>query len=249
MGVMVEKTLTKFGLVEKEIKVYMTLLRLGSAPVRTIAAEAAINRTTTHDILHKFIDEGLVSFVDKDKHRLFTAESPEHLLIALKSKKESLDETKKELERLMPELKSLYEKSETKPKAKYFEGKVGVRSIQEDVLNTMSKQPNPLYYVISSSTIRETLRETYPNYNDDRVTRGIYVKTISFGAGGKLHGLDERKWLTYEEGAPTYTMLYANKVALISLDEKRQPLCVVVEDKNTYATQVMLFEALWKTLP
>lgn len=247
---MIETVLKKFGFSEKEILVYLTLLKLGSAPVRSIAERANINRSTTHQILNTFIGDGLVSFVDKVKHRYFTAEPPEHLITLLKSKRNELENTEQELQEVLPELKSLYEKSESRPKAKYFEGKVGVRAIQEDVLASMSRiTGDKCYYIISSSTIRGTLRETYPNYNEERIRLGLYVKTISFGAGGKLHGLDERKWLTYKEGAPTYTMLYAGKVALIALDENHQPISVVIEDKNTYQTQVMLFEALWKTIP
>ena len=246
---MIESVLKKFGLNDKEITIYLTLLKLGSASVRVIADKANINRTTTHDILTKLIEEGLVSFVDKSKHRYFTAESPQNLLQAIRMREQNLNGLQREVKEVLPELKSLYEKSTSKPKAKYFEGAVGIRSVQEDVLSKMSKHNEfELYYVISSSTIRDTLHKVYPNYDEVRVDNGIYVKTISFGAGGTLHGLDERKWLTLKRGAPTYIILYANKVALISLDENKEPICVVIEDKNTYETQVMLFEALWKTI-
>jgi len=63
-----------------------------------------------------------------------------------------------------------------------------------------------------------------------------------------LHGLDERKWISKKEGAPTYTMIYAGKIALISLDENGEPIGVVVEDKNTYKTQVMIFQTIWEKL-
>src|SRR3990167_4257695 len=143
---MVEKTLTQFGLAEKEISVYMALLMLGSAPVRTIADEVQINRTTVHEILHKLINDGLVSFVDKSKHRYFTAEPPESLLTALATKKNQLERVKKDVEAILPELKSLYEKSESRPKAKYFEGEAGLRSILQDVLTATERTSEKQYY-------------------------------------------------------------------------------------------------------
>ena len=244
---MFEKTLKKLGLQEKEVRVYLSLLKLGSDPVRKIAEEAELNRSTAHDILNKLIAEGLASFLDKTKHRYFTAEPPEHILSALKIRKDRLEETEREIQKILPELKSLYEKSESRPKARYFEGEVGLRSILKDVLNSVSRTVEKQYYVFSSSTIRETVHRAFPGYNQERTKLGISVKTISIGPGGGLHGLDERKWLSEKEGSPTYTLIYANKVALISL-ENSHPIGVVIEDKNTYQTQVMIFKALWEKL-
>src|SRR3989338_519007 len=126
---MLESALKKIGLNEKEISVYFELLKIGSGPVRKIAELAQINRTTVHDILNKLIEFGLVSFVDKEKHRYFTAESPEHLLNRVETKKNELEQARQDIAAVLPELKSLYEKSESRPKAKYFEGEAGLRGI------------------------------------------------------------------------------------------------------------------------
>jgi len=244
----IEIVLKNFGLSEKEIKVYLALLKLGSAAVRIIAKSADINRTTTHEILNKLIDQGLVSYVDKEKHRYFTAEPPAHLLHALKIREQNLEVITKDIKEIIPELKSIYEKSDTKPKAKYFEGDAGLRAVMQDVLDSVAHTPDKKYYVYSSSAIRDTVHRIFPNWNDERIKRKISVQTISIGPGGELHGLDERKWLSRDEGAPTYTMLYAGKTALISLNDDNEPLSVIIEDENTYKTKVMIFKALWKKL-
>jgi len=245
---MLEATLKKFGLNEKEIRVYLNILKLGSAPVRKIAEESGLNRTTTHDILNKLIAESLVSFVDKTKHRYFTAEPPEHLLAALKTKKTQLEQTEEDVQKILPELKSLYEKSESRPKAKYFEGDVGLRTILQDVLNTVSRTADRQYFVFSSSAIRDTVHRVFPDYNQERTRLKVAVQSISIGPGGTLHGLDERKWLSEKVGSPTYTLLYAGKVALVSLEDNGAPLGVVIEDNNTYQTQVMIFKSIWSRL-
>ena len=246
---MIESTFKKFGLNDKEINVYLGLLKLGSAPVRKIAAAANLNRTTTHDILNKLMADGLASFVDKTNHRYFTAEPPDHLLTALKIRKNQIEQTEQDIIKILPELKSLFEKSASKPKAKYFEGVVGLRAILQDVLDSVSRTSNRQYCVYSSSTIRDTLHQVFPSYNDERKRLKISVQSISIGPGGSLHGLDERKWLSQKEGSPTYTLLYAGKVALIALDDKKEPLGVVLEDKNSYLTQMMIFEAIWSKTP
>ena len=245
---MIEVTLKKFGFSEKEIAVYLALLKLGSASVRAVGAAANLNRTTTHDILHQLQDQGLVSFVDKEKSRYFAAESPEHLLVALQVKKNHIEQTQIDVQNILPELKLLYEKSESKPRVKYFEGDTGVRLILQDVLDSMQRTERKRYYVYSSSTIRDTLLKVFPEYNDERLRKNVKVQSISIGPGGTLHGLDERKWLSQDKSAPTYTLLYADKVAIISLQNNNDPIGVVLEDKNSYQTQVMIFKSLWDKL-
>ena len=244
----IEIVLKNFGLSDKEIKVYLALLKLGSAPVRKISDQADINRTTVHDILNKLIDESLVSYVDKQKHRYFTAEPPEHLLHATKIREQKLSQTEEDIKDILPELKILYEKSGSKPTVKYFEGDTGLRAIMQNVLDCVSQTSDRRYYVYSSSAVRDTLHKIFPEWNKERTKRKISVQTISIGPGGELHGLDERKWLSRDEGAPTYTMLYAGKTALISLNPNKEPIGVVVEDENTYKTKIMIFKALWKKL-
>ena len=246
---MLESALKKIGLTDKEIAVYFNILKLGSGPVRKIAEQAQINRTTVHDILNKLIEYGLVSFVDKEKHRYFTVESPEHLLNRVETKKNELEQARQDITAVLPELKSLYEKSESRPKAKYFEGETGLRGILQDVLNCMGRQAGDRkYFVYSSSAIRDTLYRVFPNYNQERIKLGIAVQSISIGEGGLLHGLDERKWLSRGQSSPTYTLIYADKIALVSLDENKKPLGVIVQDSNTYKTQVMIFQALWQKI-
>ena len=72
------------------------------------------------------------------------------------------------------------------------------------------------------------------------------MQTISIGPGGETKGLDERKWLNKEQGSPTYTLIYENKVAMISVNVNKNQIGVIIEDKNIFATQKMLFEFIWK---
>jgi len=84
----------------------------------------------------------------------------------------------------------------------------------------------------------------------DRVTikRKIYVRTIASGPGGSTHGQDERKWLTKKESAPTYTLIYGGKVAMISIGKNNLPHGLIIEDEGIYKTQISIFNAVWKSL-
>src|SRR3989338_9675410 len=105
----IESILKNLGFKDKDIAVYLTLLQLGPSPVRVIANKANVNRGTTYDILRVLIEQGLVTYFDKQSHQYFVAEPPSKLLLALKEKQSKLEEVKLTLEQSLPELNSLFE--------------------------------------------------------------------------------------------------------------------------------------------
>ncbi|MDP2933709.1 MAG: helix-turn-helix domain-containing protein [bacterium] len=247
----VEK-LRQFGLDEKEISVYLALIPLGPSPVRAISAKAGINRGTTYDILKSLIKQELVSYYHKygqdSKKQYFVAEPPEKIVTAIEKKIGDLSALKLSVEKSLPELESLYEKSGAKPVVKYYEGSSGVRVILQDVIGTMSVEEKKQYYVYSSADIREYLYKAYPNFNRDRIKAKISNQVIAIGRGGELVGLDERKWLLASTSGPTYILIYGNKVAMISIAANADPVGVIIEDRALYQTQKMIFEHLWQNL-
>lgn len=244
---MIEETLKKIGLSDKEISVYLTSLQLGPAPVRKIAEKANVNRGTTYDILKALQKLGLVSYFHKDKHQYFIADDPKTLHNAIKQKQQQLEKTKGEISQIIPELRSLHNNAGDKPVVKYYEGALGIKTILKDVIESCRKGGKN-YYVYSSSTIKPLLYTAHKTFNRDRLSHNIHVQTISIGPGGKTVGLDERKWLTKEKGTPTYTLIYNNKIAMVSVTKDNESIGVIIEDKNIFETQKMLFEFLWQTL-
>jgi len=246
---MIESTLQKFGLSDKEIKVYLTSIKLGPSPVRKIAGTAGINRGTAYDVLKSLVEAGLVTYYHKEKNQYFIAEDPSKLKDVLEYKQQQLEKMKGEVDDIIPQLKSIYDNANAKPVVKFYEGLAGVKTILQDVINTMSADGAPKeYYAYSSSSIKNYLYASYPEYSNDRIAAGVYVKVISIGPGGEVRGLDERKWLTQEETAPTYTLIYGGKVAIISVDQSDKPHGVLIKDENIYITQKITFEVIWKSL-
>ncbi|MBI3115138.1 MAG: TrmB family transcriptional regulator [Candidatus Kerfeldbacteria bacterium] len=244
----VKKLLSRLGLNSKEAQVFLALAKLGPSPVRAIAVEAGVNRGTTYDTLKRLLSLGLVSYYHQDKHQYFVAESPERLAALLEERIAHEEETKRELDRLRPTLDALYARRGEKPAVKYYEGFRGAKAILRDVLDTMGRAERKAYAVYSSLDLREHLYKEFPNFNEERVERGIRVRTISFGSGGELHGLDERRWLTRKQSAPTYVLLYDGKVATLSLDKSGSLIGILIESQAIAATERMIFDRLWDTL-
>lgn len=245
-----DNILHELGLSEKEVKVYRALLQSGPASVRKIASAADINRGTTYDILKSLKEQGIVSYYHQDKHQFFTAENPRKLKEYLAARIRALEATKNDLESVIPELQSLYDRADTKPTVKYYDGFAGIKSMLIDVLDTMGREKMPrLYFVYSSANIREYLYKDFPDFNRERIKKNIAVRTIALGPGGKTHGLDERKWLRTPAGSsPTYTILYSTKTAYISVNQAGSPFGTIIKDASVAETQQLIFHHLWETL-
>lgn len=243
-----DETLELLGLKPKDMTVYTHLLKLGTAPLRKLAQETNLNRGTTYDALKRLIDVGLVSHMDAKTHRYFTAEDPQKLTGLAVRREVAIQEAQLKLKEVVPQLQELLGSSAHRPSVRYYEGEGGVRDILADVLKTSEKSKDKLFRIYSSEGIRDLIARAWPGFIKLRVRHHVRVKTISIGAGGRTHGLDERKWLTQTNKAPSYIFIYPGKTAFVSLDERRQLFGVIIEDEAIAATQEMIFDALWKMM-
>ncbi|MCX6785706.1 MAG: TrmB family transcriptional regulator [Candidatus Komeilibacteria bacterium] len=240
--------LKQLGLSDKEIKVYLALIANGPSSVRSLALASKINRGTTYDILKSLKENGLVSYYHKATKQFFAAEDPAALNKALEQKMAKLTEVKKNLSQVIPELKSLFDRSGDKPVVKYYEGGAGVKTVLTDVLETSNRSVEKLYYVFSSSAIRDYLYKAFPSFTKERIKLGLKVKVIALGHEGTPAELSEKRVLPGKESSPTYILIYPGKVAMISVNSAKQPLGLIIEDPALSQTQLQLFNFIWQSL-
>jgi len=248
--------LKKLGLSDKEMAVYLALLEHGASSVRDLAAVSNLNRGTAYDILKKLQDASLVSFFHKNTKQNFVAEDPERILKLLIDREQDFKKAEEKIKDLIPELRSLQEKGGDKPTTKFYEGKIGIKFILDDILSSIKNQADKNYYVYSAAGVREDVYSAYPDFNKKRIKGEIKVNTISLSSGGSTYGLDERKWLPSTgsgqvkagEGNMTYILIYADKCAFISRDSHDNPVGVIIENKMIYETQKILFLQMWKLI-
>ena len=238
--------LKDLGMSDKEVETYLTILQSGPSPVRRIAEKAGINRGTAYDILRSLEERGLVSYYHKAKHRYFVAEDPEKLKESIATKQAELETSLQKLDAVLPEMKSLYDNAGDKPVTRYYEGAKAVKTVLSDVLETLTSRGEKEYVVYSSVDVRQDLYKAFPNFNERRLEAGIKVRVLAIGRGGELVGLDERRWLSSDTGAPAYILVYAHKVSMISLDARGNPRGVIVEDSSLAETHNVLFNWSWE---
>ncbi len=249
---LIEKLLTKFGLNEKEIKVYLTCLETGTAYAGHITKKSGLNRSTCYVILEQLIKKGLVFKSGNEKKFQFSAEKPERLLSLIKERQAQDAILEKELTNLLPELQSSFNRNKDFPKIKFFEGINGIKSILQDGVESTAPGDTFFHYGPSLEADMGTIGKDFINrIIEQMVKKNIFRKALVGKTPWTISKkeLDKKEkreivFLPSEIKAPAKLYIYANKVAIFSLDE--EPIGVLIENKNISKTMEIFFQALWE---
>lgn len=246
----VESVLIGLGLTGNQARTYSALLDLGSASIRKIAERTGINRGTTYEALKDLVVEGLVSLRQTGKRQHYVAESPERIEDIIRGRRKDLLQARQDAQKLIPVLLARRERPEGGPLVRYYQDDEGVVTILRDVLQTCIQLDNPEYHVYSSGPLRHYLYRKFPKFTEQRIKEGIFVKVIAVGQGGDPAELSERRWIKEPSGSSvsSYTLIYGNKVALLSISSDLTPYGVIIEDEGNASMQRLLFEQLWASL-
>lgn len=214
--------LTRFGIPEKEARVYLALLELGAASVSEVAKRAKVPRTNTYHLLNSLLTQGLVSSQDKGSKMMFSAEDPSRITQMLKNRAEEYQQLYKEADRVMPEFYSIYNK-EGKLKVRFFEGVEGVISAYEDTLNAKTE----ILAIASVEHTHSFFPGYFPAYYMRRAKRGIKTRAYfaDFPESRRIQSLDEvhnrTSYIVPTKFASSPSIsIYDHKVAIMSLREK-----------------------------
>lgn len=175
---MFEKYLKDIGLSDKEATVYISLLAFEKAPVAEISTKAKIKRPTTYVILDSLSKKGLVSEITEGKKTFYIAESPEKLDRFVDRQIHLLEENKKSLDIVIPQLKGLQREQGEKPLVQFFEGKEGILSSSNDIfLNKINDEP--VYIIYPLDLVKNIFSEKETSVlREKRISKGIKSKSI-----------------------------------------------------------------------
>lgn len=129
----ITRSLVRLGFSDSEATVYIALLREGGTTTSQIAHSSGVARASAHDALDHLCRMGLVTPYTLKGEKRFTAEPPERLQHVYHLRRRELELHESEAERLVPQLAAVYTKHAAKPKIRYIEGLVGLRSMQREI--------------------------------------------------------------------------------------------------------------------
>ncbi len=232
--------LKNVGLTEKESRVYLSCLELGSEVVTKIAKIAHLNRVTTYDILEKLKAKGFVTFLIKKNIKYFSALDPE--LVYAETQRHT-----SQLKLALPSLKRI-KIGTNHPQVQYFEGIEGIKAIYADTLTSKTE-------ILNYANSRE-IRKFWPEYDDEyvakRVKKKIYLRGIApeDEYGKHVHSQDKVKHREIRlVPAKTYDFtneinIYDNKVAIVSIHDEL--IGMIIESSEIAHTQRAIFQMAWE---
>jgi hypothetical protein len=103
---MLEDLLSKIGFSEREARVYLELLKIGTQPVSVIAKRVSLNRSTSYGILRSLQTRGVVGCFKKSSVSYFTACDPNCLVAYIDGKCRTFEYYRTQFLNLIPELRN-----------------------------------------------------------------------------------------------------------------------------------------------
>jgi sugar-specific transcriptional regulator TrmB len=239
----VEEALGRIGITGRRARFYLAALELGEAAVHTVADKAGIGRTTAYDLLDRLARDGLVSRLEKDGRVHVVAEDPGRLLGVLEDRRRTVEE-------LLPELRSRYTRSAVRPRIRVHEGRDGINTVLYDTLRGRSKR---LDGILSMTDLFQVPgRAEMEEYVAARIAAGVRLRVVRSRekeAGPdvwptRAEDLREVRWAPPGVVFTMTTWTYDDTVSIIS--SRREHFALTIESAELGHLMRNLFAVLWE---
>jgi sugar-specific transcriptional regulator TrmB len=233
------QALTNLGINEKQAKVYLASLELGSATVRELSEKSGVKRTSIYNFLEDLKQKGLITEIKEKDKILLIAEDP-HIVVERAKKQMN------EVESVLPDLMSVFSQPGNKPKVKYYEGLDGIKKAYDDIITT----GETIYGYSDWEQMFATMPDEWPwQVPERRVERKIKAYYIGKDGpwGKKVKAKDKEQMrqtkLVKDIKLDTEINIYGKKVAMISY--RRPYAAVIVEDRAIAESMRSIWQIVW----
>ncbi len=228
--------LEELGLSKGEVNVYLALLKLGETKVGSVIEKSGMASSAVHNSINSLWEKGIVSYIKKGKIRFYKTLPPKQLV-------NYLDDKKKRLLRIIPELDSMHKDSNENQDAEIFEGIKGIMSMLNILIEGANKGEEYLFFSVKADNNKE-IQEFFEIYDSKRKEKGLVVKGL---APKELKGFfDKRKTLKMKYTASPLisdVSVCNGKIAIFAWGEK--PIGYFIESKQLYNMFREFFYNVW----
>jgi len=231
-------SLINAGLTKNEAKVYVSLIKLGSATAEEIAKKTGMHRRSTYDCLKGLNKKGMLGNIIKNGKKVYEAAHPNQLLSILKEKEISINN-------LLPELINLKENSSKKNDASIYYGFEGIKLIFDDIIET--GQLNSAF----STVVPEKFLPLVARWHKKRIKQKVQDRVI-FSRGELKRGVElgKKKFTKIKFFPAGYdpkisVNIYGDKIGMIIWYDTDNPVCIKIRNKRAAESFRNYFEFMW----
>lgn len=242
---MLTETLKNYWFSNREAKVYLACLELWNTIASAIARKAWENRVTTYSILKELNKRWIVSEINKDWVKYFSAISPKKLL---KNEEQKI----KKLKNALPELLALSNIYNNKPKVYYYDWFEKVKELFMEIVDEWDNMKDPFLVFVWTQDIDKRFELFLDNeFRDYRKKQKTPTKAIIAGSKSNYSKYHKKEYETLIIDNPIFEMwneiaLYWNKVAILSYN-KDELYWLVIESKILFKWLKSMFNLIWQT--
>ncbi|MFA5829532.1 MAG: helix-turn-helix domain-containing protein [Candidatus Gracilibacteria bacterium] len=240
----------KLGLDQKEAKVFMSVIQLGSQPASVIAKFSKMDRTTTYRILKNLYERRLLARSKRGGMTVFYLEKFSDIENYIKKERERFDGLQQEFNELMPRLTAMKSTFQEVPKIQIYDGFEKLQDFYRDIVVRAKEQNLLQIRILGSNTFSQKLEQQelgdlISNFQKD--LKKNCIETDILIAQGNL----TREWLTnlkvFEAfaslpaaGGATNVILVGESVFMVSFREF--PVGLRIDHPDMAQTMHFLFD-------
>lgn len=229
--------LGNFGLSRGEIKIYSTLLELGSVQVGQIIEKSGLVSSAVHRYLTRLQEMGFVSYVKVGKIKQYQASPPKEIL-------NFIDEQRKEFLDILPELEAKQKLTKEKQQAEIFSGIRGIMAMLNTIIDEVKSGEDYFFFATNIEERNEEIQKFFRRYDIKRKEKRLDIKGLA--PKSLKHLFTGRKALKMkfpEFPIPSDITICDSKVGLIAWEEK--PIGYLIRSKQIYKIYKKFFEEVW----
>lgn len=233
------------GLTDKEAKVYVASLFLGPSPVQKIAQQADVNRATAYVILDQLAELGLVAQSTEGKKTVYIAEGPELLHRVFDRQELEIEERRKELKLLLPELElSQRAHSGAAPIVKFYKGERGVAALVQE-LHSKTPKGSEIYSLMNGDEVEKVNPGAFKSNPTTRLKKNVSSKVI-YSYEKEIKSDSKLLRDTKKIDNPVLADISLHEgIASLSTYKGKSSVGVIIESKEIVGALRQLFELAW----
>jgi len=242
-----QKTLERYGLTKNEAMVYLAMLNTKDSSILRLSKSTGIKRSTIYLIIESLIKQKLVSVGLSGSKKIYLPENPEKIL-------DIIENRKKDLNLIMPNLINKYSEQSQKPIVQFYEGKDALKKVYKEIQKSKTES---LWYG-SASSMEKDFPEFYYKFLDlqknDKNFKGMrdivnntkfdktYAKERNSIKKAKIKVkvlFDDLYFLNSDN------IIYDNKLAILSINHNF--FATIIESKAIADAYRCMYELAWQS--